>query len=236
MDAATLTSLHNAAAASDAQSDWMAFYQTLAGTALVIPLSEAATETARPALADHQGVAAVEAYADMLDYAGALKSAGNYAEISGADLAAMLRGQAVPVLLRAGADPILITPEQLDWIAQTFGAEVVRAEGAGVEVTTPELPALALMEALGKTVGALGADCPEAWLVTLAEPGEPGELVLVLGLSGEAERMQDQIAETVTRAVQAATDQRFAVACPGRGSRLMDIARRTGVGIGSGEA
>ena len=209
----------------------MAFYQALAGTGLIVPLHETAGETAKPITLDVQGVTAVLAYLDMDDYAAALEQAGNYAEISGVELAGMLAGQQSALNLHA-KPPVLIAPDQLAWISQTFGAEVTRATGAGVSVRTPNLPPLEVMEQLGKTVGALGADCPEAWLVTMSENPETEELVLVLGLTDAVRKMEGQIAETVTRAIQAVTDQPFAVACPDRGSPLMDTARKSGIGIG----
>ena len=226
--------LHAAALASEDQTDWMAFYQVLAGSSLVVPLSSVAGQTARPVLESHEGVETVPAYLSMSDYASALTAPGDYAELAGAELAALLDGQETPLLLMT-APELLVTPGQLSWIASTFGAEVTRATGAGVSLSRPDLPALEVMEALGQTVGALGADCPEAWLVQMTEPdGEP-ELVLVLGLADGVRAMEPQIAETVTRAIQAVTDQPFAVACPDRGAPLMASARQNGIGIGGGD-
>ena len=222
---------HAKASASDAIDDWMAFYQALAGTGLIVPLKASAGETAQPVTLQQDGIEAVLAHADMDSYASALSEPGEYAEIAGVELAAMLSAQKTALSLYS--DPMILTAgEQLAWIAQTFGAEVTRATGAGVSVNTPDLPPLPLMEQLGKTVGALGTDCPEAWLVAMSTPGEDDELVLVLGLSDAVRKMEGQIAETVTRAIQAVTDQPFAVACPDRGAPLMDTARKSGIGIG----
>ena len=226
-----LSRLHALALASEAQADWMAFYQVFAGSSLVVPLQSVAGQTARPVLEDHDGVEAVPAYLCMEDYAAGLTEAGDYAELAGAELAALLDGQATPLLLKT-ASGVLVTPEQLSWISTTFGAEVTRATGAGVTISTPELPSLAVMETLGQTVGALGTDCPEAWLVQMAEPDGEAELVLVLGLADGVRKMEAEIAETVTRAIQAVTDRPFAVACPDRGAPLMASARENGIGIG----
>ena len=223
--------LHAKAAASDKTDDWLAFYQALAGTGLIVPLVETAGETARPRTTTHHEIEAVVAHVDMTSFASALTEPGEYAEIAGVELARMLSAQNSALSLQA-EPPIVVLPEQLTWIAETFGAEVTRATGTGVSVRTPELPPMAVMEQLGKTVGALGADCPEAWLVAMSAEGEADELVLVLGLTDAVRKMEGQIAETVTRAIQAVTDQPFAVACPDRGAPLMDTARKTGIGIG----
>lgn len=224
-------SMHAKAVESDATDDWMTFYQALAGIGLIVPLTASAGEIAKPVTIMQNGVDAVLAYVDMDAYASSLTEPGEYVEIAGVELAAMLSDQGSALSIYANP-AILIAPDQLSWIAQTFGAEVTRATGAGVSVRTPDLPALPVMEQLGKTVGALGADCPEAWLVAMSAEDESDELVLVLGLTDAVRKMEGQIAETVTRAIQAVTDQPFAVACPDRGAPLMDTARRAGIGIG----
>lgn len=226
-----LFDLHAAALASDASDDWMTFYQAFAGTALIVPLQESAGETAKPMTTLLDGAEAVLSHADIGSYASAIDTPGEYAEIAGVELAAMLSSQDTPLMIQF-EPPIVILTDQLRWIAETYGAEVTRATGAGVSVRTPELPPLDVMEQLGKTVGALGADCPEAWLVSMSAEGDADELVLVLGLTDELRRIEAEVAETVTRAIQAVTDQPFAVACPDRGAPLMDTARKTGIGIG----
>lgn len=226
-----LADLHTAALATDSETGWMLFYKTFAGTQLVVPLERAAGETAAPLLTRHQGVETVQAYPDMLSFADALSDPGSYAEMPGADLASMLAEEGVPLVIHDTTE-VLLAPDQLAWIARTYGAEVTRATGAGVTIATPAAPELALMEALGQTVGALGSDCPEAWLVEMTEPDGTPELVLVLGLSDAVKTAEAQIAETVTRAIQSVTDRPFAVACSDRGAPLMASARQHGIGIG----
>jgi hypothetical protein len=229
-----LQQLHADALAADTETAWMQFYQTLAGTSLIVPLTEGAGETAKPQLVDHDGLTAVQAYAGMDLFASAVRVPTDYAELDGAQLCGLLEGQATPLLVQVeGAGmPLLIDTKAQEWISSTFGAEVTRRATEGVSVAAPELPDLTLMQALGQAVGALGADCPEAWLVTLSGAEVEPELVLVLGLSDQAARMEAEIAETVTRSIQAVTEQRFAVACPDRGSALMASARKHGIGIG----
>ena len=226
-----LSELHEKAVASDLPPDWMAFYQALAGTALIVPLDDVAGETARPATLVADGVTCVAAYPDIGSFASAIDAPGDYAEIAGVQLAALLSEEATGLSIRTDP-PIVVGADQLAWIAETFGAEVTRATGAGVSIRTPELPALEVMEQLGRTVGALGPDCPEAWLVSMSPEDGPDELVLVLGLADDVRRMESQLAETVTRAIQSVTDQPFAVACPDRGAPLMARAREVGIGIG----
>lgn len=232
--ATSLGQLYQAAATTDRQEDWLTLYRAVAGTLMVVPLSDQTGETARPRLVSHDGLSAVQAFDRMDTFAASLKEPSDYAELSGAHLAQLLDGQDTALLVQTstGEMPILIDQAALAWIAMTFGADVEREAAEGVTVSAPPAPDLALMQALGEAVGALGADCPEAWLVQMTDTEGGSELVLVLGLSDAARRMEGDIAETVTRAVQPATNERFAVACPDRGSALMDTARRTGIGIG----
>lgn len=174
---------------------------------------------------------AVLCYPDITSYAANIETPGEYAEIAGVELAGMLEDHETPLVLQS--EPwVLITAEQLRWISQTYGAEVTRATGAGVSIQTPDLPPLEVMEQLGKTVGALGTGCPEAWLVSMSESEGRSELVLVMGLSDDLRQIEAEVAETITRAIQAVTELPFAVACPDRGAPLMASARTTGIGIG----
>lgn len=227
-----LTQLHATALTSGLAEDWAAFCRVLAGTTLIVPIDGGHGDTIRPQTQQMDGVEILAVYPTIDQFAEALETPGACAEVAGAELATMLRGQKCGLAIHADP-PLLVSTEQLDWIASTFAAEVTRAVGAGVSVTSPALPELPVMEALGQAVSALGQDCPEAWLVEMTAEDTETELVLVLGLSDSAQRIEAQLAETITRTVQAATDRAFAVACPGRGSPLMDAARRNGVGVGS---
>ncbi|MEM9138395.1 MAG: SseB family protein [Pseudomonadota bacterium] len=227
-----LSALYQAALATDAQADWHQVWQALAGTGLVLALEDGNEERMTPRMASIDGIDAVEAFPGMERFAAAQDAPVEYLELDGAQLAAMLAPEGVPLAVRAEAATILVPPDALAWIAQTFRADVNRSETAGVVVMAPDLPPVAVVQAMGETVGALGQDCPEAWLIAMAEPDEEPELVLVLGLSDAVREMEGEIAETVTRAIQAVSEKPVAVACPGRGSPLMDRARRTGIGIG----
>lgn len=226
-----LHDLYQTAENTDTEPDWMAFYQAFSGTALIVPLQDTAGDTAKPVTVQKDGIACVVAYPNIDTYASSIEEPGDYAEVAGVQLAGMLVKELCSLVIRT-ASPITLGPEKLTWIADTFGAEVTRATGAGVSVRTPDLPALEVMEMLGKTVGALGADCPEAWLVAMSTEDEADELVLVLGLADNVRRMEMQIAETVTRAIQSVISQPFAVACPDRGAPLMATARQVGIGVG----
>ena len=226
-----LNDLYRTAANSDSEPDWMSFYQALSGTALIVPLHDTVGDTAKPVTVQADGITCVVAYPGIEVYASTIERPGDYAEIAGVQLAGMLSKEACSLVIRT-ASPITLGPEKLTWIADTFGAEVTRATGAGVSVRTPDLPALEVMELLGRTIGALGADCPEAWLVAMSTEDEDDELVLVMGLADNVRRMEVQVAETVTRAIQSVTSQPFAVACPDRGAPLMATARKVGIGVG----
>jgi len=134
-----------------------------------------------------------------------------------------------------GPDGRLDVPaETLAWIAATYGAPVETEDRAGVALTRPAAPDAALLQAVGETVAALGAACREAWLTSMAEAGKAPDLVLILGLDGTAGAAEAEIAEAVTRAVQAMTETPLAVACPAPDSALMAAARRHGIGIATG--
>ena len=229
-----LAGLHGAALASDNRADWQRFWQVLAGTSLVVPLEDGTGDRVRPQMVVTGPATAVQAFTSMESFADHLSEPGDYAEIDGAHLAEMLAPQGTALSISLGSDrpPVLIDAETLGWIANTFRAEVSRAEGAGVSVSAPDLPEPELIAAIGQTIGALGADCPEAWLVTLTDRDGAGELALVLGLADRVRAMEAEIAETVTRAIQAIADRPIAVACADRGSALMAAARRLGIGIG----
>lgn len=229
-----LHDLRQQAQRTDSQNDWHQLWQTVAGSRLTVPLTATAGETANPLVVSIDGLTAVQAFEGMERYAEMLDAPGDYAQIDGAELAAMLDGQDVALAIIADESdlPIVIPADTLSWIAHTFQADVERVEGAGVAVREPELPAPEVVALLGQSVAALGANCPEAWLVTFAEPDGTQELVLVLGLSDDVREMEGQIADTVTRAVQSGIGVPISVACPDRGSALMDQARRVGIGIG----
>ena len=233
MSAETLDTLRGTAAASDSVSDWQALWQAVAGTGLILPLTEQAGEQARPVVIKYADVHTVRAFADISAYAETLDVPGDYAEMDGAQLAAMLAPQNVALLIEvADGGPVFVPAEALEWISLIFRADVDRADSAGMHISAPELPSPELVAAMGQTIGALGSDCPEAWLVKMNEPEAPAELVLVLGLADGLRHIEADIAETVTRAIQASADKPVAVACADRGSPLMNAARRCGIGIG----
>lgn len=233
---ARLLDSYNKASAADDPAQWIPFYQALAGTSLIVALETREGDKVAPRTIAYEGSTTVLAFADMQVFAAALTTPTDYVELDGAELCGLLQGQDTPLLVHLDQHhpAMMISTEAQDWIAQTFGAEVTRRATEGVSVAAPDLPDLPLMQALGEAVGALGGDCPEAWLVSLTSAETEPELVLVLGLSDQATRMETEIAETVTRSIQAVTDHRFAVACPGRGSALMASARKHGIGIGGG--
>lgn len=228
-----LTTLYAAAAQSDDLADWQLLWQALAGSGLILPLKGQLGEMVQPRLIEIEGVDAVEVFADIDSYAEQLDEPADYAEMDGAQLASMAVSLEMPLAVKlAGGEILLVPAAAVDWIASTFRADVDRADSAGVHISAPDLPPVAVVEAMGQTVGSLGSDCPEAWLVHMTEEGGEPELVLVLGLADSLRDMETEIAETVTRAVQSVSGEPVAVACADRGSPMMDAARRHGIGIG----
>ena len=226
--------LDAAARASDARADWLKLWQAVAGTRLVVPVADPNAGRVQPLVIAIAGMPAVQAYEDVETFAAALKEPGACAEIDGADLARMLGGADLGLVIsvRGRAQPVMLTAEVVDWIARTYGARVDRTMAEGVRLSAPAHPEPETIELLGQTVAALGDDCPEAWLVAMTEQGRRPEPVLVLGLSDRVAGIEAEIAETVTRAVQAGLSTAISVACAARGSALMRRARECGIGIG----
>ncbi len=220
--------------ASGERADWQSLWQALAGTRLVVPIESTGAATLSPRLISAGGVEAVQAFERMESFAAMLDEPGECAEVDGAELAGMLAGHslALAVSIDGLADPIMVGEAALGWIAATWGADVERTIGAGVVISAAAAPTPEMVTLLGATVAALGGDCREAWLVTLTPVDGPGELTLVLGLSDGARAVEAELAETVTRALQAGTDRPVAVACADPCSALIDRARRHGIGIG----
>lgn len=228
-----LAPLFATATDSDELTDWQALWQALAGSGLILPLKGQLGELVQPKLTKIDGVDAVEVFADMDSYAEQLEEPADYAEMDGAQLASMAASLDMPLAVKlADGQVLIVPPAAVDWIASTFRADVDRADSAGVHVSAPDLPPVATVEAMGQTIGSLGSDCPEAWLVHMTEDEGQPEMVLVLGLADGLRDMETEIAEAVTRAVQSVSGQPIAVACADRGSPMMDAARRHGIGIG----
>lgn len=223
----TLADLHAAALASDDAHAWRAVYQAFAGSTLVVPI----TADMQLALDDSGPAPLARAFETPELYAATLAAPGNHAELPGQELARLLADNALALELVTEAGPILLAADQLRWIADTYGAEVAQATAQGVRVSAPAAPDGHVMEVLGQSVAALGPSCREAWLVALTEADGPPELVLVLDLADEARRLEQPLAETVTRAVQAVTDRPFAVACPDPDAPLLAQARQLGIGV-----
>lgn len=226
--------LHNTAQTSDERTDWLKLWQAIAGTRLVVPIADPNAARVQPQVVSVAAMPAVQAYEDMETFASALTQPGACAEIDGADLAQMLAGSefALAITMPGQPDPLLITTETVDWIARTYRARVDRSQADGVRLSAPALPEPEMIALLGQTVAALGEDCPEAWLVAMTAEGGPPEPVLVLGLSDRVAGIESEIADTVTRAIQAGLSTPISVACAARGSALMHRARECGIGIG----
>ena len=219
---------------TDDRADWLRLWQAVAGTRLVVPVADPAADRMQPQVVDIDGEPAVVAFEDMEGFASRLREPAACAEIDGADLAKMLAGtsHALAITPEREAGPLVLPPEVVNWIARTYRAHVNRNEAEGVHVSAPDLPDPGAIELMGQSVAALGDDCPEAWLVTMTADGGAPESVLVLGLADRVARIEAEIAETVTRAIQAGMSKPISVACADRGSRLMHRARECGIGIG----
>ncbi|MEM0989595.1 MAG: hypothetical protein AAGK00_11980 [Pseudomonadota bacterium] len=222
-----LVTLHAAAIASDSRDDWRAFYQALAGTLLVVPI----TEAEQLDLAEGDAGPIAQAYLSLELYAGSIDTVARHAEVPGNELSRLLADAGVPLEVITGAEPVLLGKDQLAWIADTYGAEVTRDVNQGVRIAAPDQLAPQLLDVIGQSVAALGPSCRAASLVTMTDQQGDAELVLVLVFDSRDPELEGRLAETVTRAVQAVTDQRFAVACPDPDSALAARAAEIGIGV-----
>ncbi len=229
-----LAPLNETAVHGDDRADWLRLWQAVAGTKLVVPVADPSAEKIRPRVRSIGGIPAVEAFEDMDTFASSLREPDACAEIDGSDLAQMLTGSehALAITMPGQDQPLFLSIEVVDWIARTYGATVNRVEAEGVRMSAPELPPPETVALLGQTIAALGDDCPEAWLVAMTQDGSKPEPVLVLGLSDRVAKIEAEIAETVTRAIQSGLATPISVACAARGSSLMHHARECGIGIG----
>lgn len=158
-------------------------YEVLSGAELVLPLaSDAPGEEVAPETVEAGGVPHVVALDGAAGLAGGEPRP--TATLSGLALAEMLRGQGAGVALRLGgmAEPLLIGPEALEWLAANLAQGPERVEARPMALHPPKgLPA-SLLSALDRRLAQGEGIARAAWLAGVEwSDGSRGHLLALVG-------------------------------------------------------
>ncbi|HSF94208.1 MAG TPA: SseB family protein [Thermohalobaculum sp.] len=224
-----LDRLWRAVAETDADQDWMRFYEGFAAARLFVPLEGEAGETARPKTVTLATGAVALAFDSEARFSAFIDGPTDFAALTGAELARALAPLGVQVALNPGVSPCetVLDAGALGWIAKAAGAEVA-VEETRLRLAPPAAPDPALLEALATRIADMGDSVAEAWLA--APEGQDGDLC-VLRLSAAAAALTGEIAGEITRIGQLRSDRAFAVAVADGETRLLAEARRVGIGL-----
>jgi hypothetical protein len=164
-------------------------YEILSGAELVLPLSgEVEGEDVTPETVEVGGVPHVVAHDSIADFAGAAPRP--TATLSGLALAQMLEGQGAGVALHLQglADPLLVAPEALDWLAGNLAGGPAQVEARPVALHPPKgLPAT-LLTALDRRLAQGEGLATAAWLAAVDwSDGSRGHLLAFVGARHGAE-------------------------------------------------
>jgi len=224
-------------AASDAEADWLRFYEGIAAARLIVPLAggggTGGGEAKLMTLRLEAGEVAL-AFDTEARFNGFISVPTEFVALTGAALARALAPLELMLALNPTVSPAetVLDPAALKWIAGHAAAEV---EGATqqdpTEVRPPAAPPPVLLEALGTRIDEMAGNVAEAWLVTaVASKGREAWLCVVRP-SAAAEPLADDIAAELTRIGQIRAARPFGVAVVRDGARLLQAARRFGIGL-----
>lgn len=162
----------------------LALYEALSGAELVLPLASETDEDVEPVTEEWGGVPHVVAHDRPEGVAGSVASLGGLA------LAQMLEGQGTGIALRLRhlPEPVLVSPEAVDWLARTLaeGPEAVQARP--VAAHPPEALPPALLGALDRRIAQGEGLADEAFLARVDwSDGTAGHLLAVVGAKPGAE-------------------------------------------------
>lgn len=159
-------------------------YEVLSGAELVLPLAAEAEagEEVTPETLEAGGRTHVLAHDGVAAFAGGEPRP--TATLSGLALAQMLEGQGVGLALRLGglAEPLLLAPEALDWLARNLAAGPERVEARPLALHPPKgLPA-PLLAALDRRLAQGEGLARAAWLAAVEwSDGSRGHLLAFVG-------------------------------------------------------
>lgn len=165
-------------------------YEVLSGAELVLPLAGEAEgeEDVTPETVEVGGVPHVVAHDSIGAFAGGEPRP--TATLSGLALAQMLEGQGAGMALHLDglAEPLLVAPESLDWLARNLAEGPARVEARPVALHPPRgLPA-ALLTALDRRLAQGEGLARAAWLAAVDwSDGSRGHLLAFVGARSGAE-------------------------------------------------
>lgn len=177
------------AAAPDDQAARLALFGAFSEAEIVVVLAgDPEDEAVQPKLARLDGVPHVLAYSDEVRLAEDLREPAPCATLPGRALAGLLAGQGVGIALDPGDEALVLSPEEVDWLARTLNVAPEPASGRPLAVAAPEVSD-ASVGALGQRLAASGALAEAAWLVKAAWPDDRrGPLLVFVGAAPGAER------------------------------------------------
>lgn len=230
-----LDQLWQAVAESDAEADWVRFYEGFAAARLIVPLAKTAEgEPARPlTLALDAGEVAL-AFDTEARFTAFITEPTEFVALTGVMLAGLLAENGISVALNPGvsAAETMLDPVMLGWVATHGGADVTFEPVAGpAEIGPPPAPEEALLEALGRRFEEMAGAVAEAWLLGNGAADGCAAFLCVLVVAPEAEALADEIAGEITRLGQWRAERPFTVAVAAAEARLVQVARRFGIGL-----
>jgi hypothetical protein len=158
-------------------------YEVLSGAELVLPLQgEVEGEDVTPETVEEDGIPHVLAHDSISAFAGGAPRP--TATLSGLALAQMLDGQGVGMALHLDglADPLMVAPEALDWLARNLAGGPSRVEARPLALHPPKgLPAT-LLTALDRRLAQAEGLARAAWLAGVDwSDGSRGHLLAFVG-------------------------------------------------------
>ncbi len=162
----------------------LALYEALSGAELVLPLMSESDEDVEPVTEEWGGLPHVVAHDRPEGIEGSMASLGGLA------LARMLAGQGVGLALRLKglAEPVLVAPEALDWLARSLAEGPEAGEARPVAAHPPDGLPPALLGALDRRIAQGEGLAEDAYLARVDwSDGTSGHLLAVVGAKPGAE-------------------------------------------------
>lgn len=231
-----LDRLWQAVAASDAEADWLRFYEGFAAARLVVPLAGTAEAgQVRPQTLTLDSGEVALAFDTEARFATFITGPTEFVALTGAALARSLAKRGISLALNPTVSPAetVLDARALAWVAGHSGAEVAIGQTEGkTEVRPPPEPGVELLDALGQRLAEMAGNVAEAWLLSTPASRGRDAFLCVLRCAPQAEPLADDIAGEITRIGQIRSGRPFAVAVVRDGAQLLLAARHLGIGLG----
>lgn len=228
-----------AVAASDAEADWLRFYEGFATARLIVPLAahQPGEETRLQTLELESGEVAL-AFDTEARFNAFITGPTEYLALTGAALARSLGPLGISLALNpmVSLAETVLDPKALEWVSGHVAAPVQTDPGAAdaspMQVSPPLDPGPELLEALGTRLAEMGPSIAEAWLLSSITRRGRDAFLCVLRPTPQAEPLADEIAAEITRLGQIRAQRPFGVVVVREG-QLLSAARRFGIGLTS---